>query len=114
MSTLPPPKRGADVLAPRPLIDVRQVLMESNPFGPEQVKQLRGAVAATQVGDVRQVLAELLNQVQDGDTSKRNHLALGIASYLMARHAQAIEYLEDFISDNETNSQGYITSVGSN
>ena len=91
MSTATITKRGADVLAPRPLIEVRQVLMESNPFGPEQVKQLRSAVAGTQVGDVRQVLAELLNQVLDGDASKRNHLALGIASYLMARHAQAVE-----------------------
>ena len=93
------PKRGADVLAPRPLIDVRQVLVESNPFGAEQVKQLRAAVAGTQVGDVRQVLAELLNQVLDGDGSKRNHLALGIASYLMARHVQAVEYLSKVSGD---------------
>lgn len=83
MSTLTPTttattKRGADVLAPRPLVDVRQILIESNPFGPEQVKQLRSAVAGTQVGDVRQVLAELLNQVLDGDASKRNHLALAL------------------------------------
>lgn len=94
MSTLTTtPKRGADVLAPRPLIDIRQVLLESNPFGQEQVKLLRNAVAGPQVSDVRQVLAELLNKVLDGDASKRNHLAVGIASYLMARHVQAVEYL---------------------
>jgi DNA-directed RNA polymerase subunit alpha len=81
------------------MIDVRQVLVESNPFGPEQVKQLRLAVAGAQVSDVRQVLAELLNQVLDGDTSKRNHLALGIASYFMARHLQAVEYLSKVPGD---------------
>jgi DNA-directed RNA polymerase subunit alpha len=81
------------------MIDVRQVLLEASPFGPEQVKQLRSAVAGTQLADVRQALAELLNKVQDGDTSKRNHLALGVASYLMARHAQAVEYLSKVHGD---------------
>jgi DNA-directed RNA polymerase subunit alpha len=93
MSTLTTAKRGAEILAPRPVIDVRAVLLESNPFGPEQVKQLRIAVAGTQVSDVRQVLSEVLNEVQDGDTAKRKLFAVGIASYFLARHSQAVEYL---------------------
>ena len=94
MPTLTMPKpRTENVLAPRPVIDVRQLVLEANPFGSEQIKQLRIAIAGSQVGDVRQALAELFNNVADGDASKRNHMALGITCYLMARHAQAAEQL---------------------
>jgi DNA-directed RNA polymerase subunit alpha len=99
MSTLTTAKRSAEILAPRPVINVRAVLLESNPFGPEQVKQLRTAVTGTQVSDVRQVLSEVLNEVQDGDTSKRKLFAVGIASYFLARHPQAVEYLSRVSGD---------------
>lgn len=99
MSTLTTAKRGAEILAPRPVIDVRAVLLESSPFGPEQVKQLRNAVTGTQVSDVRQVLSEVLNEVQDGDTAKRKLFAVGIASYFLARHPQAVEYLSRVSGD---------------
>jgi len=81
------------------LIDVRQLVLEANPFGSEQIKQLRIAIAGSQVGDVRQALAELFNNVADGDASKRNHMALGITCYLMARHAQAAEQLAKVSGD---------------
>lgn len=99
MPTLTTPKRGADVLAPRPVIDVRHVLLESPQFGPDQIKQLRIAIAGPQIGEVRQALAELSNAVADGDTSKRSSLALGCAQYLMARHAQAVEALSRVSGD---------------
>ena len=100
MPTLTMPKpRTENVLAPRPVIDVRQLVLEANPFGSEQIKQLRIAIAGSQVGDVRQALAELFNNVADGDATKRNHMALGITCYLMARHAQAAEQLAKVSGD---------------
>ena len=94
MSTLTMSKsRAENVLAPRPVVDVRHAILEADPFGPEQVKQLRFAIAGPQVSDVRQALAELFNNVADGDANKRNHIALGITCYLMARHPQAAEHL---------------------
>ena len=94
MSTLTMSKsRAENVLAPRPVVDVRHAILEADPFGPEQVKQLRFAIAGPQVSDVRQALAELFNNVADGDANKRNHIALGITCYLMARHTQAAEHL---------------------
>ena len=92
MSTLAPTKpRAENVLAPRPLIEVRQIVLEANPFGHEHAKQIRSAIAGSQVGDVRQVVAELLNTVADGEGGKRNHMALGICCYLLARHKTAIK-----------------------
>lgn len=100
MSTLISSKSRSDnVLAPRPVVDVRQILLEASPFGQEHVKQLRTAVAGNQVGDVRQHLAELSNIVADGDASKRNLLALGIGSYILARHAVAVENLSKVSGD---------------
>ncbi|MCX7419113.1 MAG: tetratricopeptide repeat protein [Planctomycetia bacterium] len=94
MSTLTMSKsRAENVLAPRPVVDVRHAILEADPFGPEQVKQLRFAIAGPQVSDVRQALAELFNNVADGDANKRNHIALGITCYLMARHPHAAEHL---------------------
>ncbi len=94
MSTLTLPKsRAENVLAPRPMVEVRQIILEANPFGPEHAKQLRVAIAGPQVGEVRQALAELSNNVADGETNKRNYIALGITCYLMARHALAAEHL---------------------
>lgn len=94
MSTLTMSKsRAENVLAPRPVVDVRHAILEADPFGPEQVKQLRFAIAGAQVGDVRQALAELSNNVADGEANKRNHIALGITCYLMARHPLAAEHL---------------------
>lgn len=94
MSTLTMSKsRAENVLAPRPVVDVRHAILEADPFGPEQVKQLRFAIAGPQVSDVRQALAELSNSVADGDANKRNHIALGITCYLMARHPLAAEHL---------------------
>lgn len=100
MSTLTPTKtRAENVLAPRPVIDVRQILVEANPFGQEHIKQIRAAVAGSQVGEVRQYLAELSNIVADGDGSKRNHLALGAGSYLLARHNVAVDNLSKVSGD---------------
>ena len=100
MSTLTMSKsRAENVLAPRPVIDVRQAILEADPFGPEQVKQLRFAIAGSQVGDVRQALAELSNNVADGEVNKRNHISLGITCYLMARHALAAEHLAKVSGD---------------
>jgi DNA-directed RNA polymerase subunit alpha len=100
MSTLTMSKsRAENVLAPRPVVDVRHAILEADPFGPEQVKQLRFAIAGPQVGDVRQALAELSNNVADGEANKRNHIALGITCYLMARHPQAAEHLAKVSGD---------------
>jgi DNA-directed RNA polymerase subunit alpha len=97
--TMPKSREGESILAPRPMIDVRQSVLEATPFGPEQVKQLRTAIIGSQIGDVRQAVAELQNTVEDGDASKRNLLALGVALYLLARHRQAEQYLSKVPGD---------------
>ena len=100
MSTLTPTKpRAENVLTPRPLIEVRQIVLEANPFGHEHAKLIRAAIAGSQVGDVRQAVAELLNTVADGEGGKRNHMALGISTYLLARHNQAVENLTKVSGD---------------
>jgi DNA-directed RNA polymerase subunit alpha len=77
-------------------VDVRAVLLESSDFGANEIEQLGMAIAANQVGEMRQYTGELA--VKES-LSQRDVLALGITSYFLARHTDADRFLSQ-LSDN--------------
>jgi DNA-directed RNA polymerase subunit alpha len=72
------------------LVDVQAVLLNSPDYGAAEIDRLRTAIAANQVGEMRQYTSELARKEQ---LSQRDLLALGITSYLLARHADADRFL---------------------
>ena len=77
-------------------VDVRAVLLESSDFGANEIEQLGMAIAANQVGEMRQYTGELA--VKES-LSQRDVLALGITSYFLARHTDADRFLSQ-LTDN--------------
>ncbi len=80
-------------------IDVSEILLNSPSFGPAEIEQIEEAVASDQCQDVRTLVRELQQKVDQGDSSKRNLLALGITCYLLARHTTASGYLAQVTND---------------
>ena len=64
-------------------VSIREPILGSGDFGPEQIKILDNALAAGQAGEMRQHLQEL----EDRASSPRDLLACGIVAYMLTRWA---------------------------
>lgn len=75
-------------------IDIRSLVRDHDPFGPEQIKGLEKATRGPQVSDVRREISALQAEVESGSRSTpASYLAAGIGSYLLGQHERADAYL---------------------
>ena len=81
------------------VINVRELLVEGSAFGPEELAQIEKAIAGSECSDVIRQMSEIQNKVDSGMASPRDQLALGLTSYLLARHADADKYLSQVSGD---------------
>ncbi|MFM7846126.1 MAG: DNA-directed RNA polymerase subunit alpha C-terminal domain-containing protein [Planctomycetota bacterium] len=74
------------------LVDVRDVVLSNNTFGPREIEGLTEAIVAdfTQFGVLRDAVAELESRE---DRSPASSVRLGVCLYLMGRYARAGEVL---------------------
>jgi len=79
-------------------INVRQVLLEGEPFGPQDVVRLQRAIHHS-AAEVRQLCRELLERIEAGEATAENLKACGITSYLLADHATAESCLRQLDGD---------------
>lgn len=75
------------------MIDVKQILDESRPFGPDEIAALTQAITGSQVSEVRQEMNNLQSHT-DEPMSESMLFRLGVMSYLFGRHAQAHDALK--------------------
>ena len=64
-------RRARTSLAPLEAVNVREILLESQTFGPEQVERLRRAMAGDQLATARQCFAELRDQAEAEKPDRR-------------------------------------------
>ncbi|HID22198.1 MAG TPA: hypothetical protein EYP14_07330, partial [Planctomycetaceae bacterium] len=79
-------------------INVRQVLLEGESFGPQDVVRLQRAIHH-HAGEVRQLCRELLERIDAGESTPENLRACGITSYLLADHGTAERCLRQLDGD---------------
>ena len=88
-----PLPRGNTPLAPLETINVRELLFDSQTFGPEHVEKLRRAMSGDQLAVARQSFAELRDQVDTEKPERRALVVAGILAYLLGQHQLATRYL---------------------
>lgn len=81
-------------------VNVREILHDSTTFGPEEVKQLQAAIGGSQYSEVRQEVANLRQELEDGNAPKGASVRLGIAFYLLGKHDSAESYLKKAGNDS--------------
>lgn len=75
-------------------VDVARLLLESSSFGSAEVSELRRAVS-NNPREVKQKYQQLQERVdENAKPAERDLAAAGIAAYFLARHDEAIAYLE--------------------
>lgn len=79
-------------------VNVREILHEGT-FGPEEVKQLLSAIAGSQYSEVKQEVANLRQEIEDGNAPKGAAFRLGIAFHLLGKHDVAETYLKKSAND---------------
>jgi len=74
-------------------VDLKQLVLFNGTFGPEEIRQLAGAIAAghAQYALLRDAVAELETKE---DASPAARVRLGVCCYLLGRYRRAIEVLE--------------------
>ncbi len=80
-------------------VNVKELLQSTSAMTPDQVKDLRNAVAGTQASEVRQALRETIRQAETGSPSEAVLARLGIACYLLSQHREADRLLSQLKSD---------------
>lgn len=81
-------------------VNVREILHDSGIFGPDEVKQLQAAIGGSQYSEVRQEVANLRQELEDGNAPKGATLRLGIAFHLLGKHDVAEAYLKKSGNDS--------------
>ncbi|QDU45174.1 tetratricopeptide repeat protein [Symmachiella dynata] len=81
------------------MIDVQGILRGRTTFGLDEVRELQEAVTHDQHKDVTQGIRELLEEIEQGDTSLQKSLAAGIGAYMVGLHADAVNCLQQ-VKDN--------------
>ncbi len=82
-------RRPTTSLAPLESVNVRELLLESQTFGPEQVERLRRAMAGDQLAVARQCFAELRDQAEAEKPDRRALIVAGVLAYLLGQHQLA-------------------------
>lgn len=88
-----PIRRSSTSLAPLENVNVRELLLESPSFGPEQVENLRRAMSGDQLAVARQSFAELRDQAEVEKPERRALIVAGVLAYLLGQHQLASRYL---------------------
>ena len=79
-------------------VDVRDLLLDSQTFGPDNIAQLEMVIASPQVREVSQHLQELIARAESGGNT-RDRIAAGVTSYLLAQHSRALQLLSEVSGD---------------
>ena len=88
-----PIRRSSTSLAPLENVNVRELLLESPSFGPEEVEKLRRAMSGDQLAVARQCFAELRDQAEVEKPERRALIVAGVLAYLLGQHQLASRYL---------------------
>ncbi len=80
------------------MIDVKQILNESSPFGADEINQLLQASTGPQVSELRQEMNSLQARTESEKLSESLLLRLGILSYIFGRHQQVIDAMRQVTS----------------
>src|SRR5438874_6367275 len=79
-------------MAPATAIDIRDIVLSNNSFGPREISQLMGTISEDyqQFGVLRDAVSEL--EVRE-DRSPAAAVRLGVCQFILGRYRQAIETL---------------------
>lgn len=85
---------GTQPPAPVEAFNIRELLFDTQPFGPEQVDTLRRAMWGDQLAIVRQCFAELRDQAEAPQAAQKTLVVAGVLAYLLGQHQLCLTYLE--------------------
>ncbi|MEX1098153.1 MAG: DNA-directed RNA polymerase subunit alpha C-terminal domain-containing protein [Planctomycetales bacterium] len=80
-------------------IDARELLRGEDTFGTDAIARLDRALSTAQLGQIRQELLALQQEVDSGKADKGLMLRAGIGAFLFGQHRRAVHYLEKVVDD---------------